>query len=116
MKRYRAMRFVSGVIQFFGWLTIIFGILFCVVGSGLFFRIPSQPYMDQAAVLVISFVIGGLVVLCGVFIIAAGQLISAFANVARNSWYIVAIAANTQQSTEYFQRVSIPSRNPQIKV
>jgi hypothetical protein len=88
MKRYTAMRFVSGVIQFFGWLTIAFGVLFFVAGSGLVFRIPSQPYVDQAGVVAVSFVVGGFVVLCGVFIIAAGQMISAFADVATNSWYI----------------------------
>jgi hypothetical protein len=102
MKNYGAMRFVAGLMQILGWLTVLLGILVFIISAGG----ERNAYGNSGAVGVIAFLIGGAIALTGMFTVAAGQLISAMADMATNSWYLRGIAENSVKTVSFFERVS----------
>ena len=92
MKHYRSMRFMSGVLRVLGWLIFIFGCLFAYPNIEHLIRIPGVS--DDFHLRMVF--LGGGMALTGLFIVAAGQAISALADMASNSWRLREIAENSK--------------------
>jgi hypothetical protein len=106
MKRYGAMRFVAGLLKFFGWVTIAIGGLVIVAVLNGNRNIPSSSYVDPAMILLVALVIGGLIIITGIFWIAAGEMVSAIADIASNSAYMRQIAENSDKTVGFFEHIS----------
>jgi hypothetical protein len=109
MKHYGAMRFVAGLLKFLGWLTIAVGGLVIVVVLNGSKNIPSSSYVDPAMVFLVALVIGGLIIITGVFWIAAGEMVSAIADIATNSAHLPKIAENSDRTVGFFEHISTRS-------
>jgi hypothetical protein len=102
MKNYGAMRFVAGVMQLMGWLTVLLGVLAFVLNLGG----PSVPNLGLTGIG--ALLIGGGVVLTGIFTIAAGQMVVALADMATNSWHLREIAENAKRTVGFFEHIASP--------
>ena len=100
MKNYGAMRFIAGVLQVIGWLTVLFGIAAAVITAG---GGPNVYGTNAGAASLIAFLVGGGIALTGMFTVASGQLITAIADIATNSWYL---RSDSEKTVGFFERVS----------
>jgi hypothetical protein len=106
MKNYRAMRFVAGLLKLIGWLTVAVGVVVLVVSITAGQNVPVTPYVSPGAALLIAVLISASIIILGIFNVAAGEMISALADMAVNSAYLPAIAANTQKTVGFFEHIS----------
>jgi hypothetical protein len=108
MKNYGALRFISGVLKFVGWLT--------VVGAGLFVLIAllgtantpsySSPYSSHVGVVLITLGIAFALFLSGILIVACGELIDAIVDIATNTAHLPAMAVNAERTVSFFDHMS----------
>ncbi len=75
---YNALRIASGFIVFFGWLVIIFGWIFAMMIGSIFMETIASvtgPYsLARNQSYLVSFIIGMISTIQGLFMIAAGQV------------------------------------------
>jgi hypothetical protein len=105
MKKYGAMRFVAGVMQFVGWATVLFGII-----GALAFVLSIFPDIPPhfRAISDRSWFTAFGIVLTGIFTIAAGQMVVAIADMATNSWHLREVAENSKKTVGFFEHIASP--------
>jgi len=106
MKNYGAMRFVAGLLKSIGWLTIALGVVVLVVSIAAGQNVPVAPYVSPGAALLIAILVSAAIIILGIFNVAAGEMVSAIADMAVNSAYLPMIAANTQKTVGFFEHIS----------
>jgi hypothetical protein len=106
MKNYGAMRFVAVLLKSIGWLTVAVGVAVLVVSIAAGQNVPATPYVSPAMVFLIALLVSASIIILGIFNVAAGEMVSALADMAVNSAYLPAIAANTQKTVGFFEHIS----------
>jgi uncharacterized transporter YbjL len=106
MKRYGALRAIPGIFKFIGWATIGLAIFFFVIGFAVNTNNFSTPFGRGADVTVVAFLIMLATVLCGIFIVASGELIDAVVDIATNTAHLPAIAQSSERTVGFFDHMS----------
>jgi hypothetical protein len=90
-----AMRFVAGLMKLLGWLIIFVGVLVVVFSFNAGHNIPASPYVSPGSVLLVGIAVASSIIVVGIFAVAAGEMISAVADIAVNSAVTADNSANT---------------------
>jgi len=108
MKNYGALRFISGVLKFIGWITVIGAVLFVLFGLLASANMPSYsgPYGSKVGVVLIALGIAFGIFLSGILIVACGELIDAVVDIATNTAHLPAMAANAERTVGFFDHMS----------
>ena len=106
MKRYGAMQFVAGLLKLLGWLIVGVGALVMFFSIKLGSSVPVSSYLNEGLPLFIGILISAAIIIVGIFAVAAGEMISAIADIAINTSHLAAIAANTGKTVGFFEHIS----------
>jgi hypothetical protein len=102
MKNYWALRFIATVLTILGWLTIVFGLfaLFIFIIGG---HQTSGMGVGTSLATVIAYSIFAWIIISGVVFVAAGEVIKAFIEIAKNCTSLPLIEDNTHRMVEFFE-------------
>lgn len=105
MKNYGALRIIAGILKFFGWATIVVGVIFCfvVIFAG---NSPYAVATPRAYVVLIAVAVSFVFFLSGILILASGEMIEAVVDIAVNSAKLPEIAVNSSKAAEFYDRMS----------
>ncbi len=106
MKQYGALRTISGILKFLGWLTIILAGIFLAV---MLFATPHNNYSPNGgggAVALIAVVVAVAIAIVGILILASGQLIEAIVDIAQNTAHLSSIAQSSDRTVGFFDHMS----------
>lgn len=108
MKNYTALRIISNILAFIGYVIITLGVLFLIFGvlGNANNASYANPYVSHNGVILVIIAISLSVVLSGILIVASGQLIEAVVDIAKNTSYLPAIAKSSDQTVSFFERVN----------
>ncbi len=106
--KYGALRSISGILVFVGWLLLVAGLIGAVFGL-LEMTSAQQTYGPGSVNLAFGFskMIAGITALVtGVLVIAMGQVIRLFIDIALQTAPIALIAENSSKTVAFFERVN----------
>jgi hypothetical protein len=106
--KYGALRSISGILVFVGWLLLVAGLIGAVFGL-LEMTSVQQTYGPGSVNLAFGFskMIAGITALVtGVLVIAMGQVIRLFVDIALQTAPIALIAENSSKTVAFFERVN----------
>ena len=106
--KYGALRSISGILVFVGWLLLVAGLIGAVFGL-LEMTSAQQIYGPGSVNLALGFgkMIAGITALVtGVLVIAMGQVIRLFVDIALQTAPIALIAENSSKTVAFFERVN----------
>jgi hypothetical protein len=106
MKNYGALRFISGILKFLGWLIIIASIFVLLIGLLGSANIPRSPYTSPTGIILVMAAIAFGVFLSGILTVACGELIDAVVDIAMNSAQLRNIAHDAQRTVAFFDHMS----------
>lgn len=108
MKSYGALRFISAVLKFIGWVTVIGAVLFALIALLGMANTPtySNLYGSQIGAVLIVLAITFSIFLSGILIVACGELIDAIVDIATNTAHLPAMAKNAERTVGFFDHMS----------
>ena len=113
MKQYGALRAISGILKFVGWLTIILGGLFLVVTfAATSHNAYTTPYSAAGGASLVAIAITITIWIFGLLILASGELIEAVADIAINTAHLSSIAQSSERTVSFFEHMSAKANGP----
>jgi hypothetical protein len=107
MKKYSALKFIAGLLKFVGWAIIAIGVVMLIA------MVASQnstasysPYASPILVNLMMIAVLALVFVSGIAMIASGQLIDLFIDIAVSTAVLPQVASNTAQTVNFFSHLS----------